>query len=493
MEPISFADLPYDVILSILGFLPEKERICMRAVSIHIRDCVDYITPTIQFHFQKQCIYEALFKQCMNIFLTGSAGTGKTTMLNWVIKQSEAQGLKVQTLTPTHMARQLFGESCSTIHAFAHLNHSKSIELLAERISKPPIPKVDLLIIDEVSMVGSKLLDCLDYQLRRAWKSDLPMGGVKVIMCGDFLQLPPIQDSMIFKSTVWNKLSMKQINLRVPLRQGKDLRWFDHLQSIRLGESCPSLFNHLEKYQQIEKDAIIDVLLNGSTVFLSSTNKEVEDINLLCFNLKSGEEIKYNAQDRFLRKERGQWIDSTPPPSFKSDVYWRAPSTVPLKVGMHYLCTANITKSIFNGRLLIYKGNDILEAPATSNLKTRNVKLSQLWFKFTFPLSCGLLLVRHQFALRLGYAVTIHKSQGMTLPRVIVNMKGLKSNMLYVAFSRVRCRDDLLVYNFPKNFTTPKVSQDALSVYTKIKEEKKKRKIDFVTGNQGKRIVIDLT
>jgi ATP-dependent DNA helicase PIF1 len=466
--------LPDLVVQGILSHLDVESKVSLARASRMLRaQCCD-VDPTLLFEFCKADTLAAV-QAGRSLFITGPAGTGKTTLLTAIIHAAKRAGRNVTVLTPTHMAKQQFDVEVHTIHSFGRLSHCSSVEQLETRKCVPAIPRTNLLIVDEVSMVSARLLDCLDYQLRRAWDTPRLMGGVQVIFSGDLLQLPPIQGKMIYESAVWQALGLEQVTLTVPLRQARDRRWFHQLQRIRVGESLPSLFAHLRARQSVQEEHLTRQLLDRPVVMLGATNAQVEHVNQLCFDAHPGEPTTHTAHDQFRVRVEDGWQDTQMPHGFNPDVFWRAPRTVQLKPGMRYLCTGNISHQLYNGRLLEYRGGDRFVALANRRLPALDVKLSDLQHRFVFSVGGGVILIRTQFALRMGYAVTVHKSQGMTLPAVVVNMKGMRPNMLYVAFSRVQHRDDVSVLHMPAQFMTPRVHRGALHFYTNPTSTRKRK------------------
>ena len=161
-----FVNLPDLVLDGVLSYLGVQSRVALSATCRTLRSRLHALDPTLGFQRSKVDALTAI-EQGKNLFITGSAGTGKTTMLNALISRVSANGRSVRVLTPTHMARQQFDTSACTLHSFARLNHCASVDQLIKRKNNPCIPRCDLLIIDEVSTIDSRIVGLLDLRLQQ--------------------------------------------------------------------------------------------------------------------------------------------------------------------------------------------------------------------------------------------------------------------------------------------------------------------------------------
>ena len=429
------------------------------------------------FHIQRESIVHNVFDKKRNVFITGPAGCGKTTVTQKVIERADKLNCSVVVLAPTHAAAELLPLG-QTIHSYMkiartldenHLcaylmrgcnarrmnyNMSASIgdvtasdivlrEMYAAHKPKKRFDEPDLIVIDEISMVGAQLLHNLDYFLKFKCRNMEPFGGIQMIFVGDFCQLPPVKDKFAFQCDVWNYLALKRFNLDIPLRQ-ENGDWFDYLQQIRRGE-----VKHIRKDLVVEDDVLETVMESGPTI-LSGDNHAVEQYNQRAFDNIPGEpERILRAADIFVQKvqdpETKRWIhvQYTNPVNLPLDRYWRSPRTIAFKVGAKYLITKNLNKEvgITNGRSCVYLGNGEFEL---SNGEIATVEM--LSTTFEIHLFDNVELWRRQVALRLGYAITIHRSQGMTLDKVVCNLRHVFSpGQYYVALSRVRRKEDIIV------------------------------------------------
>jgi ATP-dependent exoDNAse (exonuclease V) alpha subunit len=155
----------------------------------------------------------AILDSGASVLLTGAAGTGKTYTLNQFIRRARAQGKNVAVTATTGLAATHL--SGNTIHAWAGIGvHDELPRKFAEKLSKQRrdlITKADILVIDEISMLHDYRLDMIDTAMRQARGSDKPFGGIQIVLCGDFFQLPPVSrpDSraggFITSSNVWQQ------------------------------------------------------------------------------------------------------------------------------------------------------------------------------------------------------------------------------------------------------------------------------------------------
>jgi len=394
-------------------------------------------------------VMHLVFENRQNVFITGPGGCGKTTLVKAIQKEAATRDMVVRVIAPTHMACQLFNGTACTIHSFCKIGLTKTSEKFVQwldrvylsRNRKPRINRPDILIVDEVSMMGASLLFAMNTMLQLSWQNVLPMGGVQVVFVGDFMQLPPVRDKCAFGCKEWADLELVRMDLTYSLRQRLNGRWFNLLSEIRSGEH--EVIPPIIQSREVDPGKV-DEMIEAGSVLLSADNKRVEYHNdhFFAANINPVER-ELHARDRFFRVEKVNgvnvrfFVDTQPP---KVPDIWRAPPILRLKIGARYLITENVNPPLgaINGRGCSYMGNYIFMMD-----NGRPVHLGQLRATFICPVGGTLWILRHQVALRLGYAITIHKSQGMTLDSVICDGTVWRANMPYVAFSRVRDICDL--------------------------------------------------
>jgi hypothetical protein len=184
-------------------------------------------------------VVRAVVERGQSVFITGGAGTGKSHTLRVIIAKLRAKfrGLPegtVAVVAPTGQAAlQVDG---ATIHSWARLNpHAKTIDQVP-KIHRDPWRLARVLVIDEVSMVSLELFQLLNDLAQRARDSYEPFGGLQVICCGDFLQLPPIKADFCFKSSAWRATITRTFQLTESYRQAQDPEFVNILKRIRVGD-----------------------------------------------------------------------------------------------------------------------------------------------------------------------------------------------------------------------------------------------------------------
>ena len=217
--------------------------------------------------------YELIANTNSSFFLTGRAGTGKTTFLRNVQKMVDKQFI---TLAPTGVAAILAGGE--TIHSFFGLQmdvctpgtfgNTNEARILA-------LQKADTSIIDEVSMVRCDIVDAIDYTMRRVLRTTLPFGGKQVIFVGDMFQLPPVaqkgaerellkdlyntNDFFFYKADSVKRMRLAKIEFQKVYRQDEDSQFLKILENIRMNKVTPENIMHLNQrvMQPKEEDGMI--------------------------------------------------------------------------------------------------------------------------------------------------------------------------------------------------------------------------------------------
>lgn len=465
-------NLPGELLNYLFQSIPLHTRVLLRSVCQQWNDVILHGNPLdpINFELKKIDILRAVLDARQNVFITGPGGVGKTVTLNVLHQEAMVRRLDMVMLAPTQMAAEHLPLG-RTIHSFLRikktLTKKQLDELLSERAYRRPLDtKPQIIVVDECSMFGSKLMYCMDRLLREFYQSKKPFAGIQMVLCGDFYQLPPVCDSFCFNNPLWDELDMQTFRLSVPLRQCDDQRWFDLLQLIRRGER--STVEDASVHTRIYKDVkLLMDNLEPRPVFLSSDNRVVEELNDMEF-AKNGNPIQtvLQAEDHFyqLEKVNGKIQRSAiaPPSGVKLDTFWRCPQQLPIKVGARYICTMNLDKEIgvINGRSCTYLGDDMMQLD-----NGNTVPLHSFYANFEYMVGNNIMLVRHQVALRLGYAMTIHKSQGMTLDKVVCDFRTVRcAGSFYVALSRVRKIGDIFLVNTSKEQKIP-VSKEVRRFY----------------------------
>lgn len=402
---------------------------------------------------EQACIVRAVVDMRQSIFITGGAGTGKSHTLRVVIAKlrEKFSGLPsgaVAVVAPTGQAAlQVDG---ATIHSWARLNpHAKTIDQVP-KIHRDPWRLARVLVIDEVSMVSLELFQLLNDLAQRARDSQEPFGGLQVICCGDFLQLPPVNGEFCFKSHAWKSVIKQTFQLTETYRQAQDPDFVDVLRRIRLGE----------------KDAIAPLkrcTLRAPTgddikpTRLYAKRADVETENLQELDKLPGPIYSCRAQEELIH--------------FNNDksTAWKplAPSNLQLKIGAQVVLLRNLdaSRGLVNGSRGVVVGFSNGHAPSVRFAcgETRTLERA-VW---ELRDNANRVLARsQQYPLDLAWALTIHKSQGMSLDCVHVDLSGcFAPGMAYVALSRCQSREGLTISGLsPKAISA---HPDALAFYSR--------------------------
>ena len=387
--------------------------------------------------------------------LTGPAGSGKTYLLNQFIKLAKHGGKHVSVTATTGLAATHLGGT--TIHAWSGIGiHDRLPSNFVEHMSKGRreiIEKTDVLIIDEISMLHDYRLDMVDEICRLVRKEpDVPFGGIQVVMSGDFFQLPPINrrdsafnGSFVVNSQAWRELAPAILYLHEQHRQ-EDETLSDILNSLRTGELRR---HHAEKLLARAEVAPEDA---ENLTELHTMNIDVDRINTDRLEQLSGDTVRYTA----THTGGANYVEN-----LARSVL--APEVLELKQGALVMAVRNDpSRRYANGSIgqvvdfepgtdypvvQFHNGREVTMMPDTWELRDGEKKRASI----------------SQIPLRLAWAITVHKSQGMTLDAARIDLrKAFVPGMGYVALSRVRNLDTLFLHGI--NQMALQVSDEARQI-----------------------------
>ena len=372
-----------------------------------------------------------------NIFITGQPGSGKTYLTCLVIDgikmyeddNDHVYGRDFLTVTAsTGIAAKLIDGK--TIHSWSGLNYFKE-DLEQDEYLKQiediknnkyivnKIKKTKILVIDEVSLLSAKFIEILDLLLRKIKNSDKYFGNIKVMMIGDFYQLPPVKGKMAFESEIWDKIFDIQINLTSNHRT-KDDKLINILSKIRENLPLDNIDNDLLK-SKISKKIIYPTLV--------SLRIQAEKINKKEMDKLDTKIMEYNA---IYNKEE-----------YKKEILKYSPleDKLILKIGVPVIYLINNSShKIYNGSVGTVVGfvNDNPKVKfGNTILEITKHTLRDIYNKNIIEMT--------QYPLLLAFAITIHRSQGQTLSQasIILDSSIFENGQGYVALSRLQSLDNL--------------------------------------------------
>lgn len=381
---------------------------------------------------------EAMEKTPHNFFVTGKAGTGKSTLITHFREKTKK---RVAVLAPTGLsAINVRGQ---TIHSFFHFPPQMiTAELVAKaRINDRIYKQVDMIVIDEVSMVRADLLDGIDLFLRKFGRDkNLPFGGTQIVLVGDLFQLPPVltdEEKFIFErfysspyfisSKAFSTGNFFKLELSRIFRQD-DEKFVEFLNRVRVGNASMEVLKTVNERVRIGHE--VD---RNKTVTLTTTNRVAMEINLSQLQKLPEPEFNYEAtvEGDFPTKE------------VNLPVEWKlrlrkGARVVFVKNGGLFVNGTLGTVKLLSEEEIVVKIDESGEEVAVPVMEWQNVKYDfDEEKRIVEQKVVGRL---RQFPLRLAWAITIHKSQGMTFSKVNIDFSRspFTHGQTYVALSRCR-------------------------------------------------------
>ena len=393
----------------------------------------------------------------VSVFLTGKAGTGKTTFLKEIVRQTSK---RFAVVAPTGVAAINAGGV--TIHSFFQLPLCPYLPDVKELVTEYQMPErmrslrkervrilrtLDLLIIDEISMVRADILDAIDDTLKRYRRNDRPFGGVQLLMIGDIQQLPPVvkeserpymeqvySSPFFFNSKVLQRLPFVTVELEKVHRQS-DRLFLDILNEVRSGMPGDAALNELNKrlfpgFVPPEDERWIR---------LTTHNAQADSVNEAKMNALETEEATFEAQIEGIFPENA----------------YPAETRLRLREGAQVMFVRNDTSGegrYYNGKIATVK--KVKPALIVEDESGESIEVNtERWENIRYGLNeeSGEIegIVEgtfEQVPLRPAWAVTIHKSQGLTFDQVIIDAGAAFSfGQVYVALSRCRTLEGIIL------------------------------------------------
>lgn len=379
-------------------------------------------------------VLDLLDVQATPIFVTGGAGSGKSTLISHIQRNYR----NVVTVAPTGIAA--LNVQGSTVHSTFRMPPKFILPFDKKQLKASSVlSNASIIIIDEISMVNANMLDTMEYIMRISKHSKVTFGGTPVVMFGDLYQLPPVVTSeteklfsdnyatpYFFSADCIKRSKMTTINLTKVFRQ-KDVEFVDVLNGIRRGVNIDNSLAHINGAARI-----IDKPEDGCIV-VTTTNRKCNEINNRNLRKIKSEEYTY------MGKIEGKFSTSSLP----------VDSIVDLKVGAQVMVSKNIEGAV-NGTLgTVIRLSENNVHVLTNDNETLNIS-KVVWENLAYVTKKGKVetVVKGtytQIPLKLAWAITVHKGQGQTMERVHIDMDNgaFASGQLYVALSRCRTLDGI--------------------------------------------------
>lgn len=396
-----------------------------------------------------------------NIFITGPGGSGKTFLIKLIVEDAINKQKQCKVCALTGCAAILLNCGATTLHSFAGIGLAKgSVNQVVDNAVKNKYRrsnwiKTELLIIDEVSMLSLKLFIILDLIAKRIKrKRDTPFGGMQIIFSGDFYQLPPVGNEddpdtfkFCFETPLWNELfpQNNQIILQTIFRQ-TDEKYAKILNRLRVGEVTKKGIEELQKCvnKKVDKEhnpTILMPLRKSADIYNNIEHNKLDKTSEHIYELKPVDDIDITTDKSICD---GVWSEDdknherqTLTNSVMVD------KVINLRIGSVVMCVINLNTNIYNGSkgvVIDFKENNpVVKFNDITLLITPHV-----WQAEKIP-TIGI----KQLPLIYAWAITIHKSQGMTLDTAYIDIGNFifECGQTYVALSRVKTLEGLYLKN----------------------------------------------
>lgn len=421
-----------------------------------------------------------------NILITGPGGSGKSHLIKLIKEKTEGSKKNIQVCAMTGCAAVLLQCKARTLHSWGGIGlASGSPNDIIKRVvqnkhKKKAWKSIDVLVIDEVSMMSKKMFDIVDAIARISrGKKDIPFGGIQIVLSGDFYQLPPIGETsdpdslaFCFESDKWNDCIPKTIQLTTIYRQS-DSAYKKILNQIRVGKITQGTIDCLSKRVNIPitEDIVPTILYPTRNQSDNVNNKEYKKLmppEEFTFDLRVIDDVSTLKEEQKTAR-RGCCIEYVEAEAANLTNSIMVDKTLKLKVGARVMCIANIDQEcdlpIVNGSqgiVIAFSENGTIPIVKFQNGSIRQINL-HCWNSENVP---GLSIA--QIPLVYSWALTIHKSQGVTLDtaQIDVGSRIFECGQTYVALSRVKDINGLYLTSF--NYRFIKVNKKAKAFYDSL-------------------------
>ena len=395
-----------------------------------------------------------IMKTGENIFLTGAPGAGKTYVLNQYLDYLKDHGIEAAITAPTGIAASHIGGM--TLHSFFGIGIRESLSqydienLTEKKYIWERMKNLKVLVIDEVSMLSPHLLNSIDAILKTFKFSSEPFGGIQTILVGDFFQLPPISKKytergkrFAFQSEAWEELDPTICYLETSFRHTDDILK-NILGEIRKGDVSEESMNHFRSRYKKDPENMDQITR------LYTHNTDVDTINIQALAELDTPPKIYDATTKGPKK----WTEKI----FNTSLVLEK---LHIKKGaLVFFIKNNYEKGYINGTLGTVVDFDVFNVPIVETTDGKKIKADRMDWHFEDADGKPKATVS-QIPLRLAWAITVHKSQGMTLEAAEIDLsKAFEPGQGYVALSRITALSGLKLMGL--NDTALSVDPDVL-------------------------------
>ena len=427
--------------------------------------------------------HKEIFKSYLNeenIFITGPGGTGKTYAIKQIYEHAISNNKRICVTALTGVASVLLDCNATTIHSWSGIGIINKTETqIINKINRSKFYKhnwenTDILIIDEISMMSCKLFELLNKIGQVIRSNEKPFGGIQLIFSGDFFQLPPVKETIFcFESELFNNTFDKIINLTKVFRQN-DNTYKKLLLNMRKGLISKKSIELLNS-KMIDEN--FDKNTTNITRLVPTKSKAFEINSYFINNIKDKKYIykrTYKESSENLNNIEKIKLGLMSETEKESEYNYIKESTLTeenlvLKKGAYVMCIANLdlTIGIANGTTGIVVDFTPEKLPVVQFDKHKIVIGKKEWKSENVP---GISIF--QIPLILAWGITIHKAQGLTLDKAIIDIgKDLfEAGQMYVALSRIKSLDGVYLKEF--NINNLKINYKVLNYYKILENDK---------------------
>ncbi|MDR1196505.1 MAG: AAA family ATPase [Endomicrobium sp.] len=391
-------------------------------------------------------LYDEIITTNNNFYINGRAGTGKSTFLFYLRKNSDK---KIIFLAPTGVAS--LNISGQTLHSFFRFDRVGYFDkkLIRQFPPKSILESIDTIVIDEISMVSSNMLDIIDYSLKTALNSSKPFGGKQMILIGDIGQLPPIIKGTFDEAVRAAYGSVYFFNSYKKIDVFKQLFHFRKLTKV-FRQTDEDYITFLDKVRYSSLDANDYARINNehvkrskdTSITLTTTRNAAESINKQRLEKLDSKSKFYKANIKYFcskKKQReihaGEWPTLEYLELKKGAMVMILVNDPDVKEKRYANGTIGMITEMYDNKIrILVKGYNL-------TIQRHTWEISEyLYAKETGKMQQNVLASFEQFPVKLAYAMTIHKSQGITLDDVNIDFGNgvFAPGQAYVAFSRIR-------------------------------------------------------